>query len=255
MRSTTAVQLSVMMFLEFFIWGAWFVTMGTYLGTTLEAGAGDIGTAYMTQAWGAILAPFIIGLIADRYFAAQKLLGILHLVGAGLMYLAGTSGSFEQFYPYILGYMIIYMPTLALVNSVSFKQMSDPAKQFARIRLWGTVGWIAAGMLIGYVLLWESKEMLDQTFLLAAGASALLGVYSFFLPDTPPPSKGEKTSVRDILGLDSLGLLSDRNYLTFFCFFHSDLYSIGILLQFCQSIFERCRNGKCRWEHDLRADL
>ena len=205
-----------MMFLEFFTWGTWFVTMGTFLATELNTDAGSIGTAYMTQAWGAIVAPFIMGLIADRYFAAQKLLGVLHLVGAGLLYMAGSSGDFSQFYPYLFIYMIIYMPTLALVNSVAFKQMTDPAKQFANVRVWGTIGWIAAGMLIGYVFQWEAKNMLGSTFVLGAIASAVLGVYSFFLPDTPPPAKGQKASISDILGLESLGLLKDRNYLIFF---------------------------------------
>lgn len=216
MKTKTQVQLSFMMFLEFFIWGGWFVTMGTFLGTNLNADAESIGTAYMTQAWGAIIAPFVIGLIADRYFSAQKLLGLIHIVGAVLLYLAGNSSDFSEFYPYILGYMVIYMPTLALVNSVSFNQMSDPSKQFAKVRLWGTVGWIVAGLLIGYVFLWESKELLKNTFLMTAIASAILGIFSFTLPDTPPPAKGQKASLSDILGLESLGLLKDKNYLVFF---------------------------------------
>jgi len=216
MKTKTQVQLSIMMFLEFFIWGGWFVTMGTFLGSNLNADAASIGTAYMTQAWGAIIAPFIIGLIADRFFSAQKLLGIIHLLGAILLYMAGNSNEFTEFYPYILGYMVIYMPTLALVNSVSFKQMSDPSKQFAKVRLWGTVGWIVAGLLIGYVFLWESTGMLKSTFVMTAVASAILGIYSFSLPDTPPPAKGQKASISDILGLESLKLLKDKNYLVFF---------------------------------------
>lgn len=216
MSTKINVQLSVMMFLQFFVWGAWFVTMGTFLGSELNADGGAIGSAYMTQAWGAIVAPFIMGLIADRYFSAQKLLGVLHIVGAVLLYLAGTSEDFAQFFPYIFGYMVLYMPTLALVNSVSFNQMTDPSKQFAKVRIWGTIGWIVAGMLIGYIFLWESKGLLANTFLLAAGASAFLGIFSFFLPDTPPPSKGQKASISDILGLEALGLLKNRNFLIFF---------------------------------------
>ena len=216
MKVKIRVQLSLMMFLEFFIWGAWFVTMGTHLGSNLNSSGGEIGTAYMTQAWGAIVAPFIIGLVADRYFAAQKLLGVLHLIGAILLYLLGSSNDFSTFYPYVLTYMLIYMPTLALVNSVAFNQMKDPSKQFASIRFWGTVGWILQGILIGYVLLWESKDMLGSTFIMAAGVSAFLGVYSFTLPNTPPPAKGQKASLRDILGVDALSLLKDRNYAIFF---------------------------------------
>ena len=216
MQTKVRIQLSVMMFLEFFIWGAWFVTMGTYLGTNLNSSGGEVGTAYMTQAWGAIVAPFVIGLIADRYFAAQKLLGVLHLLGAGLLYLMSIVTEFSAFYPYVLGYMLIYMPTLALVNAVSFNQMKDPSKQFASIRFWGTIGWILQGLLIGYVLLWESRGQLQQTFLLASLASAFLGIFSFTLPNTPPPAMGQKANFRDIVGADALALLKDKNYLIFF---------------------------------------
>jgi nucleoside transporter len=216
MNTTTKFRLSFMMFLQFFIWGAWFVTMGTYLSQNLSAEGLQIAKAYETQAIGAILAPFIIGLIADRFFPAQVILGVLHLIGAGLMYMAAQTSEFQAFYPYILAYMVLYMPTLALVNSVSFRQMNDPSSQFAHVRLWGTIGWIVAGMLIGYVLLWESAGLLKNTFYLAAGASALLGLYSFTLPSTPPRNKGNKTTISDILGLEALGLLKDRNYLVFF---------------------------------------
>ncbi len=209
------IQLSAMMFLEFFIWGAWFVTMGTFLGVGLGASGADIGMAYETQSWGAIVAPFIIGLIADRYFDARIILGIIHLVGAVLLYLAAKSTHFVGFYPYILGYMLVYMPTLALVNSISFNQMQDPSKEFPAIRVWGTVGWIVAGLMIGF-LAWESENMLQNTFFMAAFASGFLGIFSFLLPKTPPKSKGESASIKDILGLDALALLKDTNYLIFF---------------------------------------
>jgi len=205
-----------MMFLQFFIWGAWFVTMGTYLGTILKADGGQIGQAYGTQAIGAILSPFIIGLIADRFFSAQRIMGVLHLLGAVLLFFAAQSDVFGSFYPYILIYMILYMPTLALVNSVSFNQMKDPAAQFAGVRLWGTIGWIVAGLLIGFVLLWEEQGLLRNTFLMASGASALLGIFSFTLPDTPPKGKGTSSSIGSILGLDALSLLKDRNFAVFF---------------------------------------
>ncbi|MEZ4686260.1 MAG: nucleoside permease [Bacteroidia bacterium] len=210
------IRLSSMMFLQFFIWGAWFVTMGTYLSKNLGAEGAQIAKAYETQAIGAIIAPFIIGLIADRFFPAQIILGVLHLAGAALMFMAAQADAFAGFYPYILTYMVLYMPTLALVNSVSFNQMNDPSAQFAQVRLWGTIGWIVAGMLIGYVFLWEAAGALKNTFYMAAGVSALLGMYSFSLPSTPPGNKGQKATVRDILGLDALKLLNDRNYLVFF---------------------------------------
>jgi nucleoside transporter len=217
MTSPIRIKLSLMMFLEFFIWGAWFVTMGTYLPTVLSSDGGEIAAAYSTQSLGAIIAPFIIGLIADRFFSAQKVLGILHLAGAGLMYMAASAEQFSAFYPAILIYMIIYMPTLALVNSVSFRQMEDPAKQFASIRVWGTIGWVVAGLIIGYAMHWEAKGLLQNTFYMASGASVLLGVFSFFLPATPPrAATGHKPSVKEIIGLDALGLLKDKNFLVFF---------------------------------------
>ena len=222
MNSKIRAQLSLMMFLEFFIWGGWFVTLGTFLGNSVGASAGEIGKAFSTQSWGAIIAPFIIGLIADRFFNAERILGVLHLCGAVLMYLMFQTTDFGTFYPYILGYMILYMPTLALVNSISFNQMKDPAKEFSFVRVFGTIGWIVAGVLISYVFHWDSDAgvtdgMLKNTFLMTAIASAILGVFSFTLPKTPPRvSKNEKISISDILGLEAFKLLKDRNFLVFF---------------------------------------
>lgn len=215
MKLTIRLQLSTMMFLNFFIWGAWFVTMGTYLGSNLGATGTQIGVAYGTQSWGAIIAPFIIGLIADRYFAAQKILGFLHLIGAALMWYLSTAPGFNQFFPALLIYMILYMPTLALVNSISFKQMINPEKEFPGIRVLGTIGWIVAGLIIGW-LAWEKKSSLDLTFKMTAIASVVLGIMSFTLPNTPPPKAGSKTKVSDILGLDALGMLKNPSYLVFF---------------------------------------
>lgn len=215
-------KLSFMMFLEFFIWGAWFVTLGTFLDKTLHATGAQSGEVFSTQSWGAIIAPFIIGLIADRYFNAEKILGVLHLVGAALMYQMYTATDVSVFYPYVLGYMVLYMPTLALVNSVSFNQMTDPEKEFSSIRIFGTAGWIIAGIAISYIFHWDSQEgigqgMLKNTFLMAGIASAVLGVFSFTLPATPPKvAKGEKVSISQVLGLDALKLLKDPNYAIFF---------------------------------------
>jgi nucleoside transporter len=215
MTAAIRSKLSIMMFLQFFIWGAWFVTMGTYLSKTLNATGTQNATAYATQALGAIIAPFIIGLIADKYFSAQKILGILHIIGAGLMFCASRATDFSNFYPLILSYMIIYMPTLALVNTISFKQMSNPSKEFPWIRIFGTVGWIVAGIIIGW-LNWEKTNSLALTFTTAAIASLILGFLSFALPDTPPAKRGQKTSLGDILGLDAIGLLKNKSYLVFF---------------------------------------
>ena len=205
------------MFLEFFIWGAWFVTMGSYLPKTLSFTDPQIGASYATQSLGAIIAPFIIGLIADKFFSAQRILGILHLAGAVLLFMAGRANEFSAFYPMVLIYMIVYMPTLALVNSVSFHQMKDPSSQFGNIRLYGTIGWIVAGLVISFATNWEEQGLLRNTFYLAGGASALLGIFSFTLPDTPPSrDKNAKTSLWEILGLDALKLLKDKRYLGFF---------------------------------------
>ena len=221
MTAAKNTQLSVMMFLEFFIWGGWFVTMGTYLGNSLSASGAQLGQAYGTQSWGAIIAPFIIGLIADRYFNAERILGVLHLIGAFLMYQLSQATDFSVFYPYVLGYMIAYMPTLALVNSVAFNQMKDPAKEFSYIRVWGTVGWIVAGLLISFAFRWDneagiSSGLLKNTFLMTAISSAILGLFSFTLPKTPPKANQGKVTFRDIIGLDALGLFTDRNFLIFF---------------------------------------
>ncbi|QEM82496.1 nucleoside permease [Halomonas binhaiensis] len=214
-------RLSIMMFLEFFIWGGWFVTLGTFLAHNLSASGGQIGMAFSTQSWGAIIAPFIIGLIADRYFRAERILAVLHLAGAALMYALYQAESFTAFYPLVLAYMILYMPTLALVNSVSFRQMADPSREFARIRVWGTIGWIVAGLTISYLLAWDSATAiaagtLRNTFLMCAIASLILGLYSFTLPATPPKAGDGQGGIREWLGLDALTLLKDRNYAIFF---------------------------------------
>lgn len=211
-----------MMFLQFFIWGGWFVTLGTFMGDNLNATGGQTAMAYSTQSWGAIIAPFIVGLIADRFFNAERILGVIHLIGGVLMYLMANTTDFSVFYPYVLAYMILYMPTLALVNSVAFRQLTDPSKQFSWIRVWGTGGWIVAGLVISFVFSWDSETsraqgMLKNTFLMCAVASIILGVFSFMLPKTPPvQDKGEKVTIKDILGLDALKLLKNTNFLIFF---------------------------------------
>ena len=238
MNTGTTVRLSTMMFLQFFLWGGWFVSLGTFLGNNLKAADGQISMAFSTQSWGAIIAPFIIGLIADRFFNAERILGILHLLGALLMYLMYHATDFAAFYPYVLAYMILYMPTLALVNSVAFRQMNDPAKQFPPIRVSGTIGWVIAGLLISYFS-WDSQEaiaqgMLKNTFLMTAVVSGLLGLFSFTLPKTPPAvKKGEKINLRDIIGLDALKLLTDRNFAIFF--FSSVLICIPLAFYYQQT--------------------
>ena len=221
MELKTKLRLSTMMFLEFFVWSSWYVTMGTFLGANLMAKDQEISLAFSTQSFGAIIAPFVVGLIADRYFHAQRILGAIHLIGAGLMYLMYSSTDFNAFFPILFAYMILFMPTLALVNSISFNQMKDPAKEFSVIRVWGTVGWISAGLLISFFA-WDSQEglkegLLRNTWLMACFVSLILGLFSFTLPKTPPQARsGDKFSLAEIIGLDALSLLKHKNYAIFF---------------------------------------
>jgi nucleoside transporter len=216
------VRLSVMMFLEFFIWGGWFVTLGTFLAGNFHASGAESAMAFSTQSWGAIIAPFVIGLIADRYFNAERILALLHLIGALLLYQMYRATTFAAFYPCVLGYMIAYMPTLALVNSVSFRHLPNPAAQFSRVRVWGTIGWIVAGLVISFALGWDSRTAvaagaLRNTFLMCSLVSLALGVFSFGLPKTPPVrASGQTTPLRELLGLEALELLKQRNFLVFF---------------------------------------
>ena len=222
MKFTTRIQLCIMMFLNFFVWGAWFVTLNTFLINNLKASGAQSGSVFSTQSWGAIIAPFIIGLIADRFFNAEKILSILHLLGAVLMYQMYNATDISVFYLYVLAYMILFMPTLALVNSISFNQMNDPEKEFSNIRVFGTIGWIIAGLLISYVFLWDAKAnveagLMRNTFLMASIASFVLGLFSFTLPKTPPKvAPGTKVRISDILGLDALKLLKNKNFALFF---------------------------------------
>ena len=216
------IQLSFMMFLQFFIWGGWFVTLGTFLGNNLSATGGQIAMAFSTQSWGAIIAPVLIGLIADRYFNAEKILGILHLLGSGLLLLMSQTNDFSFFYLYVFSYMLLYMPTLALVNSVSFNQMNDTAAEFPLIRTFGTLGWIISGVVISYVFSWDTQDSitsgaLSNTFKMVALASLILGAFSYSLPKTPPYGNDQKSfSLKSALGWDALKLLKDRNFLLFF---------------------------------------
>lgn len=209
-------RLGSMMFLEFFIWGAWFVTLGTYLGQgPLHADGSQVALAFLSQSIGAILAPFLVGLIADRYFAAQRILGVLQIAGAVLLWWASQSATYAAFLTAIMVYMLLFMPTLALVNSVAMRHMENPEKQFPRVRVIGSIGWIVAGLLIAW-LGWEQQHLLERTFRMAAAASLLLGVYAFTLPDTPPLKRDANVSMSEILGLDSIRLLKSRSYLVFF---------------------------------------
>ncbi|MCG3119901.1 MAG: putative nucleoside transporter YegT [bacterium] len=216
MSTKTYAQLSVMMFLQFFIWGAWFVTLGTHLGSIGFSGT-QIGYTYLMNNIAAIVSPFFVGMIADRFFASQKVLGVLHLLGGFLMYVSADITSAGTLIGGLLLYNLSYMPTLALVNTVSFNQMDSPDKQFPKVRVWGTIGWIVAGLVITFVLAdsFADVEKSAVPMKMAAVASVVMGLFSFTLPNTPPQNVGKGVTVGEVLGLKALRLLKERNFLIF----------------------------------------
>ncbi|MFL6215802.1 MAG: nucleoside permease [Blastocatellia bacterium] len=217
MDTKTYLRLSVMMFLEFFVWGAWFVTLGTHLGEDLRFTGSQIGYTYLMNNIAAIISPFFVGMIADRYFASQKLMGILHLIGGALMYWSSGISTFSLLIFGLLLYNLTYMPTLALVNAISFRQMQKPEQQFPKVRVWGTIGWIVAGLVITFVLsnYYANVERTAVPLKMAAIASVLLGLYSFTLPDTPPQNAGKKISAGEVLGLKALRLMKKKSFFIF----------------------------------------
>jgi len=210
MKAKINSLLASMMFLEYFIWGAWYVTMGTYMTEHLHASGVEIGAAYSALAIATMISPFFVGLVADKFFAAQKIMGVLHLIGAVLLFLATKIDNSTSFYWIILVYALLYMPTIALSNSIAFSQMTDPGKQFPWIRVFGTLGWIVAGVIIGQL----NIEKTATTFYLAAGISLVLGLLSFILPNTPP--KAATSDASSAFGTEAFVLFKERPYMVFF---------------------------------------
>jgi nucleoside transporter len=211
MNPGARIKVSLLFFFQFFIWGAWGVSMGTWMNG-LGFSAPQIGTAFGATSIAAMISPFLVGMVADRFFPAQRVLGVLHLVGGLILLAASRATTFSSFYPLLLGHTLCYMPTLALANTVAFSQMKDAAQSFGGIRVMGTFGWIAAGMLVGKLNLGTTH----QQFVLGAGVSLVLGLYCLLLlPEVPPKSKGTPASVRSVLGLDALELMKDRSFAVF----------------------------------------
>src|SRR5438094_5787894 len=211
MAQSTRLKLSVMMFLQYFVWGAWYVTMGTWLGETLRFSGEQIGLAAGTTAVAAIISPFFVGMVADRLMATERVLALLHVLGGAVLFYASLQTSFGPFYLVLLAYTLCYMPTLALSNSLSFRQMDDPGREFPGVRVLGTIGWIAAGLLVGTMGL----EATSLPMRLAAAGSIALGIFSLLLPHTPPQKTGHRVTWSEVLGLDALKLLRDSSFSIF----------------------------------------
>ena len=207
MSAKIRLQLYIMMFVQFFIWGAWFVTMGTFL-TRIGFQGSDIGSAYSTTAWAAIISSFFVSLIADKYFSAERLMAVLHLIGGALMFLVAQIKNPVLFFWALLAYTICYMPTIALANTITFHQTAQPGIDFPRIRVLGTIGRIVAGLIIGFL----GIEFGPYPMQMAAGMSILFGFYCLTLPRTPPKSREAKVTFKAILGIDALRLLKERSF-------------------------------------------
>lgn len=211
MKTKTGIILSFMMFLQYYIWGSWYVTMGTFMTKYLHATGIQIGAVYSALAIATMISTFFIGMVADRFFSAQKVMGFLHIIGGLLLFLASRIINVGPFYWIILLYSLAYMPTIALSNSVAFRQMTDPGKQFPLVRVFGNVGWVLAGFMIALL----GIEQTPATFYMAAIASIVLGFFSFLLPDTPPLAKSP-SSAKKVMGIDAFVLFRDKSFLIFF---------------------------------------
>ncbi len=204
-------RLGLMMFLEYFVWGSWYVTISTWLSSSLHFTGEQVGIVGGATGVGAIVAPFFVGLVADRYAATEKILGCLHLTGALLLLAASRQTGFPALYTIMLLYCLCFMPTIALTNSLSFRQMQDPKQEFGPIRVLGTAGWIVAGLFIGYLGLEATHHPVE----IAAACSLLMGLYCFTLPHTPPLARGETFSDGKLFPKEALILLKERSMAVF----------------------------------------
>ena len=209
MNNNIKIRLSVLEFLQFFVWGAWFVTTGTYLLKTLKFSGTEVGLVYGAPALAAMLAPFFVGVLADRFFAIEKILSLLHFIGGILLFIVSTLKDFYLFYPALILYTLTYSPTFALSSSLCFHHLENPKKDFPLVRVWGTIGWIAVGVLVGYFNLEPTVIPLQ----IGAITSIVLSLYSRRLPHTPPQERAKDFSLKQALGLDTLQLLNNKSFL------------------------------------------
>ena len=210
MQTALKTKLSIFMFLQYFIWSTWYMTLGAYLGT-LSFNGQQIGLAYGAFAWGAIVSPFIVGLIADRYFASEKIIAVLGVVGGLVMLCMPQFKTFGAFYPMLILYCTLYAPTLALGNSVSMTHLADAKKDFPFVKIFSAVGWIAGGVVLSLV----KGEQSPLQYYLAGGISMVFGLFALTLPHTPPRKKGQDVSLGEVLGLDALALLKKPAFAIF----------------------------------------
>jgi nucleoside transporter len=205
------LRLSLMMFLNYVIWGSWYVTIGTYLTATLKFSGTETGMVFGTTALASMISPFFIGLVADRFFASERVLAVLHLLGAFLLYFVTRTTTFGSVYAIMFAYCLCYFPTISLTNSLALQHIGDPGRDFPLIRVFATLGWIVIGVLIGHL----GIEASHVPFLIAAGASVVMAGFCLTLPHTPPPNRGQEITARRILGLDALVMLKDPSFLIF----------------------------------------
>src|SRR6516162_7836203 len=211
MPASLKARLCLMMFLNYVIWGSWYVTIGTYCTATLKFSGTETGAVFGTTALASMISPFFIGLIADRFFSTEKVLAALHLIGAVVLYGVTQFHSFGAVYTMMLAYCLLFFPTIGLTNSLTLRQLTDAGGEFPFIRMFATIGWIVIGQIIGNM----GVEATATTFLLASGASVLMAAYCLTLPHTPPTSTGKKVTLASLIGLDALVMLKKRPYLIF----------------------------------------
>ena len=212
MVSFLKTRLGAMMFLQYVIWGAWYVTLNTYLTSTLKFSGTEAGAVFGTTALASLVAPFLVGLIADRLFATERVMAVLYALGAVFLLLATQVTSFVAVYIVLLAFCLCYFPTISLTNSLTMQQVADPGREFPPIRMMGTIGWIFIGLVVSRLRV----EAGTTPFVLGAAACVVMCFYSLIaLPHTPPRASGEKASVRSVLGLDALAMLKDKTYLVF----------------------------------------